>query len=336
MVDKIFEVVDYKALADHYIIRNGFVFLPLTYPYDVYDALLIRQPENALCFSPRRPYSTRSLDEHIALVNNLKLEKAVIIANSIDFIKKCPSLRYLKVIPADDSENGFDYSPLYDMAKIKSLECRTVYGREEDLFTTIDYSKISGLEDFGVYNARYLNYARVTTAKSLFLSHYQKADLQEAFTSTELDTLRLIQCKVRSLEGIQQSKKMQCLYLDYNKTLTDISVLKKTAKTLRLLRIDHCPRIEDFSVLGELDNLELLELSGNNELHDLNFLQSLKKLKTFIFSMNVKSGDLSPCMELSYVRCLKNRKHYNFRDDDLPKGKYVRGNESIEIWRRLE
>lgn len=336
MVDKIFEAVDYKALADHYIVRNGFVFLPLTYPYNVYDALLMRQPENALCFSPQRPYSIRSLDEHIALVNDLKLEKAVIIANSIDFIKKCPSLRYLKVIPADDSGNGFDYSPLYDMPKIKSLGCPTVYGRNDEFFTTIDYSRIKGIESFEVYNSGYLNFENITTAKSLFLSNYQAHDLQNAFSSVELDTLRLIQCKVRSLEGIQKSKKMQCLYLDYNKTLNDISTLKETAKTLRLLRIDHCPRIEDFSVLGELENLELLELSGNNELQDLNFLKSLKKLKTFIFSVNVKSGDLSPCMELSCVRCLKNRKHYNFRNEDLPKGKYVRGNESIEIWRRLE
>ena len=336
MVDKISEVVDYRALADHYIVRNGFVFLPLTYPYNVYDALLMRQPESAPCLSPRRPYSTRSLDEHITLVNDLKLEKAVIIANNIDFIKKCPSLKYLNVIPADDSENGFDYSPLYDMPQIKSLGCRTVYGREENLCTTIDYSKISGLEDFGVYNSGYLNYASVTTAKSLCLADYQKSDLQDAFTSQVLDTLRLIQCKVRSLEGIQKSKKMQCLYLDYNRTLNDISALKKIAKTLKLLRIDHCPKIEDFSVLGELDNLELLELSGNQELHDLNFLKSLKKLKTFIFSMNVKSGDLSPCNDLSYVHCLKNRKHYNIRDEDLPKGEYVCGNESIELWRRLE
>ena len=87
MVDRISEIVDYKALSDHYIIRDGFVFLPMTYPQNVFDAIVIRHPQDAVCFSPRLPYSTRNLDDHIALINDMKLEKAVIIANDIDFIK---------------------------------------------------------------------------------------------------------------------------------------------------------------------------------------------------------------------------------------------------------
>ena len=39
----------------------------------------------------------------------------------------------------------------------------------------------------------------------------------------------------------------------------------------------------------ELKNLELLELSGSNELPNLSFIKELKNLKTFIFSMNVKN-----------------------------------------------
>lgn len=87
MVDSIYENVDYRALADHYIVRDGFVFVPLTYPYDVFDAILIRNPQKAKCFSPLLPYSERSLDEHIALINELKLEKAKIIANNMISIR---------------------------------------------------------------------------------------------------------------------------------------------------------------------------------------------------------------------------------------------------------
>ena len=138
------------------------------------------------------------------------------------------------------------------------------------------------------------------------------------------------------MEGIQKSKKIQCLYLHYNRSLNDISALKNVKKTLRALRIENCPKINDFSVLEELENLELLELSGNNELPSLSFLKTMKNLKTFIFSMNVKDGDLYPCLNLSYAYSEKNRKHYNLKDMDLPKGQYVRGNEAIEEWRRLE
>ncbi len=129
---------------------------------------------------------------------------------------------------------------------------------------------------------------------------------------------------------------MQCLYLHYNRSLKDISALSKVKKTLKALRIENCSKIEDFSVLAELENLELLELSGSNTLPSLSFIKSMKNLKTFVFNMNVEDGDLTPCLNLSYVYSEKNRKNYNLKDKDLPKNAYVRGNEDIEEWRRLE
>lgn len=146
----------------------------------------------------------------------------------------------------------------------------------------------------------------------------------------------MIKCELHSLDGIENSKKMQCLYLHYNRSLRDINALSKVKKTLRALRIENCPKIEDFSVLGELENLELLELTGKNSLPDLQFIKKMKNLKTFVFDMNVMDGDLSPCLDLSYVHSRKNRKHYNVKDKEMPRGKYVRGNESIELWRRME
>ena len=156
------------------------------------------------------------------------------------------------------------------------------------------------------------------------------------FCSKELDTLHMMQCGIYSLNGIETSHKMQCLYLHYNRSLNDINALKKVKHTLKALRIENCPKITDFTVLKELENLELLELSGSNILPNLNFLKTMKNLKTFTFSMNVLDGDLSPCMALSYVYSEKDRKYYNLKDADLPKGKYLRGNEDIEEWRRLE
>ena len=268
-------------------------------------------------------------------MNKLKLEKAVIIANNINFIKKCPSLKHLKIVPADNSGDGFDYSPLYDIDGLKSSSCTTIYGENGEYSTTVDFSRINGIEDVGVSNCNHLNYSGITTLKSLGLSNFKEEDLKKAFSSVDLDTIMIIQSKLKSLEGIQKSQKMQCLYLYYNRSLQDISALKKVKRTLRTLRIENCPKINDFSVLGELENLELLELSGSNELLSLSFLKKMKNLKTFIFNMNVKDGDLTPCLDLSYVS-VKNRKHYTLKDADLPKEQSVRGNETIEKWRRLE
>ena len=222
------------------------------------------------------------------------------------------------------------------MPQIKKLQCSTVYGFRENFSTCIDCAKISGLEDIHVTNFGYKNFNTVDTLKGLGLSNYEKRDISEAFSSSILDTLSIFQSRITSLEGIQKSQKMQCLYLYYNRFLQDISALAKVKKTLRALRIESCPKINDFSMLSELENLELLELSGSNELPSLSFLKEMKKLKTLIFNVNVKDGDLTPCLDLSYVYSGKNRKHYNLKDKDLPKGQYVRGNESIESWRRLE
>ena len=62
----------------------------------------------------------------------------------------------------------------------------------------------------------------------------------------------------------------------------------------------------------------------------------MEKLKTFIFSMEVLDGDITPCLGLSYVFMMRSKKYYNLKDKELPKGEYVRGNEDIEMWRRMD
>ena len=336
MIDIQEVITDSRILMNRYILRNGFAFTAITHPGNVYDAIVVKYPQDVQCFSPRINGSLLSLKEQVEFINRYRIEKALIIAENIDFITMCPTLKYLRIIPADSAGDEFDYSPLYKMSQIKSLQCSTVYGFREEFSTCIDCSKINGLEDIHIANMGYKNYNIVQTLKGLGLSNYKKEDISEAFSSSILDTLSIFQSKIKTLEGIQKSQKKQCLDLYYNRSLQDIIALKKVKKTLRALRIENCPKINDFSVLGELENLELLELSGNNELPSLSFLKTMKNLKTFIFSMNVKDGDLSPCVDLSYVYSEKNHKHYNFKDKDLPKGQYVRGNETIELWRRLE
>ncbi len=329
-------VTNTKDLLYGHIIRDGFIFTSVTSPANVYDAIVIKNPNNARSFCSRIDSPTKSLEEQIRFINENKLEKALIIAENIDFITDCPTLKYINVIPADNVGDNFDYSPLYKMPQIKRLRCTTEYCQGKKIFhSTVDYSNISGLEDLGVQTAGDINFNKIQTLKSLQVNYSKETELKNIFCSAVLDTLVLTKCRIKSLEGLQQSEKMQCLYLHYNRSLRDISALAEVKNTLRALRIENCPDIEDFSVISELENLEFLQLSGNNTLPDLHFLKKLPRLKTFIFSMNVLDGDLSPCLDLSYVCSEKNRKHYNLKDKELPKESYVYGNESIEAWRRL-
>ena len=188
----------------------------------------------------------------------------MIIAENIDFIKECPILKYLRIIPAENAGDGFDYSPLYEMPEIKSIQCPTVYGAGERFFTELDCERFTGLQDIHVTRCGYRNYEKISTLKSLGLSGYKKQDLTEAFSSPILDTLTIIQCKIKSLEGIQKSSRIQCLYLYYDKYLEDISALQKIKKSIKALRIENCPKIKDFSILGELvENRYPMSLKDN-------------------------------------------------------------------------
>lgn len=307
-------------------LRDGFKFVPMFNPFYIKDAIKV-----AVNF--------RSLEEYRDYILEHNIEKAEIVMPDLKILQLCPQLKYLRIHPSYNAPEKFDFSPLYEMPEVRALNCINVHGMSAQYISDVDYSRINGLVSLSVgVNKGTLNFNKVETLKSLKAGGFKgrQRDLTDLFCSRDLDTLTLIECGIHSLNGIETSQKMQCLYLHYNRTLNDISALRKVKGTLKALRIENCPKITDFSVLEELENLELLELSGSNTLPNLDFLNNLKNLKLFCFSMNVLDGNLSPCLSIACVDSFKNRKHYNLKDCELPKGKCKMGNEDIEQWRRLE
>lgn len=305
--------------------RDGFEFDAILYPYYKKDAIRITDEH-------------RALEDYQAYINAHGIEQAEIIMPDLEILKRCPTLKYLRIIPYN-APDDLDLSPIYELPEVKELYCYNRYGEDGKYFREVDYLRVPGLISINFEaNRGTLNYNRVETLRSVHAGGFRgkNRDLTDLFCSTEVDTLSLIQCGMNSLNGIETSRKMQCVYLHYNRCLNDISALGKVKETLRALRIENCPQIKDFSVLGELEQLELLQLMGSNVLPSLDFLKRMKNLKTFVFSVNVLDGDLSPCLGLSYVYSAKDRRHYNLKDADMPRGKCFRGNENIEEWRRLE
>lgn len=328
-------ISDPSLLAQGYRFYDGYVFTSIRYPANVFDAILIRNPSSARRFGERGVESSHSLSEHIEYINKYKIDKATVIADDISFLGQCPAIKHLNIIPSVTSGDNFDFSPLYNLSKIQSLRCSTTYGKFDENNSKMDYSQVHGLEDLCVSTENDLNFQHISSLKKLSVSQYKGSDLRELFCSKELDTLELNSCSIRTLDGIETAPKMQCLYLAYNRQLQDISSLDKVRKTLRALRIQNCSRIRDFSVLSQLENLEYLFLKGGNKISSLKFVNSLPNLKTLIIDMEIEDGDLLPCLRLSYVHCGRIRKHYNVKTLDLPKGIYYRGNENIELWRRV-
>ena len=315
-------ITDFSVLRDNYLVRDGYVFSSWSDRPNVFDVLVIKQPNNASGNTRNYPNSMHSLEEHIRLIHEENIERALIIADDISFIMECPSLKMFSVFPANSTGSGFDYSPLYREQEIKTLNCHTTYGEKDEESCSIDYSKISGLIDLGVYGKGHFNYASIDTLEKFWVSNIKKCDnLYQISRSGELKDLTVLQCGIRSLDGIEQYQKLQSLDLSSNRLLCDISMLGKVGESLRLLNIEGCAKITDFSCLYDLTVLEHLSLIGNNVLPDLEFLKRMTRLKTFTFSMEIVGGDLSPCLRIPYVSCMKNRKWYNLKDKDLPKQK---------------
>ena len=302
------------------IYRDGFLFVAGS-KANIFDALVIRNPYLANCWSPRFPATPKSLEEHISLVNRYQLERAVVIAQDIEFLKNCPSLQFLRIIPADTAPPNFDYSPLYQMQNVTELSCTTKYGGCKEPFqTVIDYSKIQGLCAIHAEGNGHFNLGKATHLKILSVSQNKSfANLQTFDSCVNLQELNLLQCSVKNLGGIERFRNLKILSVNRCLSLTDMSNVAECAPSLQTLCVENCAKIKDFSFLFQLKNLEHLVLLGSNKLPDLAFLSSMKKLKTLTFSMEVENGDLTPCLSVPYVDCLKARHYYNLKNQNLPK-----------------
>lgn len=280
------------------------------------------------------------LDKCIEYINYHRIEEAIIEWPNLDFLRYCPSLIHFKIgRPLLSSPDTFDFTPLYEKEMVKSLIVSNLFGQKLDKFVEIDFSKLRGLESlFTYYNRGTLNFSTVPTLKTLRITGYKAVNrnITDLFASSLLDTLVMCQGNIKTLEGIGKAP-IVYLSLNYMRSLENIDSLIDVKDTLRSLNISCCSKIHDFSVLQYLINLEKLEIEGCTCLPNLDFIKKLPRLKTLILANTpILDGNIELCKQLQYVKIYPYKKHYNVLPDNLPKSTIVRGNESIEEWRRFE
>lgn len=301
--------------------REGYIFTAMDIS-NVFDGIVVRNPENIDKISPKRSMSNHSLQEHIDFINKHKLEKAYIIANNIDFITQCPTLKHVIVNPIVNDNAFFDYSPLYELNNLESLSCNTTSNWRT--VATVDYSKFksNSIHSVGISKNGHINVDSLINVTNLSFSEVKSFnDLNSYKALVNLKKINITQSNLVSLSGIENLINLEEILLAYNRKLTDISSLKHISKSLKSLYIESSPKITDFSCLEQLESLEDLSLYGSNVLPNLNFLNKMKKLKYFIFSMHVGNNDLSPCLQIPYAVCEKGKKEYNYKNKDLPKNR---------------
>lgn len=309
--------------------RSGFKFVGGGKLY-IYNNLLVYSPDSARADAGYYGPPGRTLEEHIALINTMDLEKATIIADDLRFLPRCPSLKNISINHAKGIDHELDFSPLYELPQVESVSIAAPnMGLSKGPAIHIDFTRLAGLRSVSVCTNDVYNYHLVPTLEKLWHSNDKRhRDLTDISCSYKLKSLDLMCCSTKSLEGIGQFP-LQQVSLSYLRGLEDISALSGCANTLRCLNIDHCGKVKDFSCLQELHNLECLHLDGGQILPDLSFLRNMPKLRIFTFSMTVENGDLTPCLDVPYVYCSKIKRHYNLKDKDLPRDKDALGFELI-------
>ena len=144
-------ISDSQDLARGYRIIDGYVFTSIDEPHNVFDAIVIRCPEHCDCWTPKKPFSSHTLSEHIQYIRERRLEKAMVIAESLDFLRECPTLKGLWIKPADTAPENFDYRPIHHLSP-SYLFCETHYDSLEGLSFGLSASLRPG--HHGRYNCK--------------------------------------------------------------------------------------------------------------------------------------------------------------------------------------
>ena len=309
MIDE--EMNDNQLSFYNCTVKDGFIFTAIVEPINVHNAIVIRSPEYCDCWSPKVPFSKRSLSEHITYISRNNVEEALIIADSLDFLTECSSLKKLYIIPADTA-NKFDYSPLYQLNPT-FLHCITRYGGSNEPYqTTIDYRKLKSLTEICADGAGHLHYGDLPLLERLYINDKKLTAYPMSETENKLCYLEITGSGLRNLSGISCSP-LRELNLYYNYKLSDASDIRTLGATLQKLTIWNCPKVQDFSFLSQLPHLKRLVLIGSNKLPDVSFLNNMPELEYLKFSMEIVDGNLQPCLGIPTARCLKHKKHYNIR-----------------------
>lgn len=303
-----------QNLVDRSCLFEGFVFTMET-NFRGYYMLLHNFPDERL--KPFINGSKKNLVEHVNFICDNNVDSLIIYLKDINFLSECESVRRLKLfLPKKNCD--FNFEPLYTIKKLKNLHLHQL-GYENKI--ELDFENLSCIEYLFLYIEDYSfikNISKLDSLKALDLRDFNLKSIEMDIIPRNLNCLKLYGSNIKDLKGIENSTSLERIELNVMDNLVDISDLSKIKNTLKILKIDDCDKIKDFSVLNELKNLEYLELCGRNKIKDLDFLNKMDKLKIFKFSFKVENGDLSNCLKIPHVECVKNFKFYNLRKEDMP------------------
>lgn len=164
----------------------------------------------------------------------------------------------------------------------------------------------------------------LTDCQTLTVRHYntKKHNFDDLPYIRNLKKLIIISSNIETLIGIEKYPDLESLELSYVSKILSIDNIS-SIKTLKLLSIFNAKRINDYSVIGMLENVEVLRICDSGDINDINFISYMHSLKSFSFSgSNIVDGNLYPI--LNHVPVLEfvgfnNKRHYSHSWEDICK-----------------
>lgn len=125
-----------------------------------------------------------------------------------------------------------------------------------------------------------------------------------------------------SLKGIEKYPNLEKLELYYVIKLKNINDII-SHQNINLLSIMKAKKVDDFSVIGKLKNIETLRICDCGDIPDLDFISDMNELKSISFvGSNVVNGDMSPLLNhfppLEFVG-FNNKRHYSHSRESICK-----------------
>ncbi len=207
---------------------------------------------------------------------------------------------------------------------LKALRRLDMGGLGDDQNSDVDLSYFPNLQFFSCgYSKKLVLPPELPQMEKMRIWKYPKNDMTSFPVAPKLESLELIQAKLKNLEGIERLASLRYLSIGYCRSLRDMSALKKlNLLALALASVRNMEQLQE--VLPFCHSLLGLYIdSPAKTLPSLAFLNEMPNLKCFDGILkDISDGDLMPTLRLDNTWIPQFKKHYNLKNyslnDNLP------------------
>jgi hypothetical protein len=217
----------------------------------------------------------------------------------------------LKILGLAGFSSALNLSGLKRLEKLEQLLIDT-----QNAPPVIDFSWFPTLKSVSLdWKQGVFRNVHLANIEELRLWKYGGKDLGYLKQFLNISQLFLCQAKCCSLNQISEFNNLTSLEINYMGKLSDLSDLNLLS--LKELVIENSKKISDYSPIAQCVNLEKLYIHHSASIESLDFISSLKKLKSFRFiGTNVSDGKLNPLFSVPDV-CFTQKKHFSHKLSDF-------------------